>query len=122
MDEIVTVATQDAKNMARRLALEEGLFVGVSSGAAVSAAIEVRPLHFLFIHIEYLRSIGRLENWIAWQVASREESHGKLITTLLLSLGERYLSTPLFQDYTDTAKQLKVHNPPPREKDARLGH
>ena len=65
VDEIVTVATQDAKTMARRLALEEGLFVGVSSGAAVSAAIEVMSLHFVFTQRKILRSTGHMKKWIA---------------------------------------------------------
>ena len=69
VDEIIQVADDDAKAMARRLAREEGLFVGISSGAAAWAAIEV---------------------------GKRPESKGKLIVVILPDTGERYLSTDLF--------------------------
>jgi cysteine synthase A len=70
IDEIITVASQDATIMARRLAREEGILAGISSGAAVHAALEV---------------------------AKRTESQGKLIVVILPDTGERYLSTDLFQ-------------------------
>jgi cysteine synthase A len=74
VDEIITVGNDDALNLARRLATEEGLLVGISSGAAVVAALEV---------------------------ARRPENKGKLVVVVLPSSGERYLSTVLFSDLAD---------------------
>ena len=74
IDEVVAVADDDAMTMARRAAREEGLFVGISSGAALRAA-EV--------------------------VAGRTENAGKMIVVILPSFGERYLSSPLFADILD---------------------
>ena len=71
IDEIITVAHEDAGVFARRLAKEEGILVGISSGAAL---------------------------WAALQVAQRPESKGKTIVVIFPSCGERYLSTWLFQD------------------------
>ena len=71
VDEIIKVTNEDSGNMARRLAKEEGILAGISSGAAT---------------------------WVALEVAKRPENKGKLIVTILPDTGERYLSTWLFQN------------------------
>src|SRR6266851_1715571 len=79
IDEVITVTNDDAIRMARRLPLEEGLFVGISSGAAVVAAL---------------------------QVARRQENAGKLVVVVLPSFGERYLSTILYEELRARAQQI----------------
>jgi cysteine synthase A len=71
VDEVVTVTDEEAFEWARRLHKEEGIFGGISSGGNVAAAAKV---------------------------AARAENKGKLIVVILPSFGERYLSTPLFED------------------------
>ncbi len=70
IDKVIKVSNEDAMVTARRLAREEGIFAGISSGAAVYAALEV---------------------------AKKKTNEGKLIVTILPDLGDRYLSTELFQ-------------------------
>ncbi len=71
LDDVITVSNEDAFDTARRLALEEGILAGISTGANV---------------------------WAALQVARRPENKGKLIVTIGCDTGERYLSTPLAEE------------------------
>jgi cysteine synthase A len=73
-DEIIRVKNDDAFDFARRMAREEGLLVGISSGAAM---------------------------WAGLEVARRAENAGKLVVVIIPSFGERYLSTPLFANLED---------------------
>ena len=73
VDEVITVSNEEAFQWARRLAKEEGIMAGISSGANICAAAKV---------------------------AARPEMAGKRIVTIMCSLGERYLSTPLFEGLT----------------------
>jgi cysteine synthase A len=73
-DQVIRVKDEDAMETARRMAKEEGLLVGISSGAAV---------------------------WASLQVAHHKENAGKLIVVIIPSFGERYLSTPLFAGLAD---------------------
>ena len=70
LDEVITVTNEDAIAYARRLAAEEGILAGISSGANI---------------------------WAAAQLAARPENKGKTIVTVMCSTGERYMSTPMFE-------------------------
>ena len=80
LDEVVQISGTDAMAMARRMATEEGIFCGISSGAAICASLEV---------------------------AKRPENAGKRLVVIIPSFGERYLSTALFQNLWDEAAALK---------------
>ena len=81
LDEVVQIASGDAIDMARRMAKEEGIFCGISSGAAVLAA----------------KIVGE-----------RDDMKGKRIVVIIPSFGERYLSTMLFQNLWDEAQLMKA--------------
>ena len=80
LDKVIQISGEDAMAQARKMATQEGIFCGISSGAAVLAAV---------------------------QVAKRPENVGKRIVCVIPSFGERHLSTALFQNLWDEAAALK---------------
>lgn len=72
IDEVIKVSNQDAGDIARKLARQEGIFAGISSGASI---------------------------WAALEIAKRKDAAGKTIVAVLPDTGERYLSTWLFEEY-----------------------
>jgi cysteine synthase A len=83
IDEVMTATTEESVNIARRMAKEEGIMVGISGGAAVAQALKV---------------------------AARPENTGKLIVVVIPDFGERYLSTFLFEDLRNQASQIKTED------------
>lgn len=131
----VQVSSDDAVAMARRLALEEGLLCGISSGAAVKVSLGwgkvvlgrqlqgragADRLTFCFqpkgarrsLHIASILSCRCAAPapimQAAVEVASRPENAGKLVTVIIPSFGERYLSSILFSGIRDEAENLEI--------------
>lgn len=74
MDEVITVSNEDAVKASRKLAVDDGILGGISTGANIKAALEV---------------------------AAREENEGKNIVVIIPDFGERYVSTLLYEDIRD---------------------
>jgi cysteine synthase A len=81
INEVLTATLDESLEMARRMAKEEGIFIGISGGAAVAQAVKV---------------------------AQREQNAGKLIVVVVPDFGERYLSTMLFESLKNQAASLQT--------------
>ena len=96
IDEIIQVSSDTAIEVAKQLALKEGLFVGISSGAAT--AVRLRP--------SLRRPASSPAAQAAVQLAKRPENAGKLIAVIFPSFGERYLSTALFSSLREECEKM----------------
>lgn len=115
IDETITVTTEEAMTNARRIAREEGILVGISSGANLAACLKVcclLPTNIMYSNITekytlcnillglHLDFIGQM------QVAARAENKGKMIVTVFASAGERYISTQLFDNVREECMNM----------------
>jgi cysteine synthase A len=132
LDRIMTVHSNEALDMARRLSLEEGLLVGISSGAAFAAALKVslldQPLkpstHCMCHKLRFQKCLNFsfLQDWaflvtsflcseiavLIKQIAKEPENAGKLIVVIFASSAERYLSTALFTNIKEECEKWPV--------------
>ncbi|CAH2050992.1 unnamed protein product [Thlaspi arvense] len=128
IDEVVQVASDEAIEIAKQVALKEGLLVGISSGAATAAAIKIakRPenagklivvsMLTFFQNSQYNRAYGHLWQWLnfhlpfsSWEVGNSNPGKGKFFSSLPViypSFGERYLSSVLFDSVRKEAESM----------------
>ena len=97
---LTQVNGEESIAMALRLAKEEGLLCGISSGAAVEAAVQVNPSH---------PWVEKQVSDVTFQVGSRPENTGKLIVVVIPSFGERYLSSALFSELKSACEKMPLN-------------